>query len=376
MGAGRGTSSTCSATTRSSPRWRCCGRSSCGVPYVVTFHGGGHSSSCATASAAAAAASCCGRCCAGGAGWSPIARFEIEEYGAALGRAAASGSRSSPTAPTSASPTATLRDRRAGDPDAGLDRAPRALQGPPPRDRGLPARARARARRAAPDRRQRAPTKTSCARQADELGVADRVEFTSVPPATARDGDAARRRLARRPAQRLRDPSAGRARGRRGPPPPAGRRRRWAGGARRRRVRAGDPAPSLAASTSRAAIARSSAEPLPRAPAEPELLGRVRRRAARPLSDRLLATGRIRSEVQTSRRIRSDRSRDGRQSMRRAWPRTRLLASGPPCLALGRLRLRLGAVAAEHRPAGARLTSGRRRHTSAPRPDATDGKAR
>ena len=39
-----GTSSTCRATTRWSRRWRCCGRSRCGIPYVVTFHGGGHSS--------------------------------------------------------------------------------------------------------------------------------------------------------------------------------------------------------------------------------------------------------------------------------------------------------------------------------------------
>ncbi len=131
------------------------------------------------------------------------------------------------------------RERKAGGPSHDrLDRAAGALQGPPPRARCASPRA-----RAEPEARLlivgTGPYESALREQADELGVATSVEFTSTPSDRPEAmAELLRTRLAGGPAQRVRDPSAGRARGRRRRPSSAGRRRERAGRDRRGRLRA------------------------------------------------------------------------------------------------------------------------------------------
>ena len=80
-----GTSSTSRATTRSSRRWRCCGRSTLRRPLRGHLPRRRPLLGAPQPRSRRRSCGCCGRCCARAARLVAVARFEIEDYGAALG---------------------------------------------------------------------------------------------------------------------------------------------------------------------------------------------------------------------------------------------------------------------------------------------------
>ena len=152
-----------------------------GIPYVVTFHGGGHSSDArnrARRPAAPAAAT------AAGAGRAPGRRRPLRDRGvrrrarSAAGEVRADPERHRPRLRRDRRQRRRARRRR----HRRHDRPARALQGPPPGDRRLPGGAAAEAGGDACCVVGTGPYEDELRRQAEELGIAAAVEFTSTPP--------------------------------------------------------------------------------------------------------------------------------------------------------------------------------------------------
>ena len=247
-----------------------------GIPYVVTFHGGGHSSGHRNQARGLQRRLLRPLLRAGGA---PGRRRPLRDRG--VRRRARLPPEKFALIPNGTdlafADTGAARGERNGAADARLDRPAGALQGPPPGDRRLPRGAASASRRRRSESSAAAPTRTSCAARPPELGIADRVEFTSTPADQPRgDGGTAERDLAGGADERVRDPPAGRARGGRRRLPPARRRRQ-----RPRRARRATASPARSRSTRarrRSAAPWSRSWPSRRRTKRPDadLLGRVR----------------------------------------------------------------------------------------------------
>ena len=184
-----------------------------GVPYVVTFHGGGHSQA-LRHSSRPLQRRVLAPLLRGADRLVAVAQFEIEQYGAELGVPPARfalipNGVDLPELPAGSAP----RAARSGGSARRIRRAPRGVQGPSPRHRGLPARARADPRSAALDRRQRAgraaPARPREPARRRGAGGRPRRPRDRSP----RDGARARRDVARDAALRVRDAPDRRARG-------------------------------------------------------------------------------------------------------------------------------------------------------------------